>query len=412
MPRRGRFRNGRFAAEAGTFVLELTSMEESVALMTVQTKFALLRPLLDERSRRLWAACEATNLKRGGVTVVAKATGLSRTTIWAGMRELRAPADPSLQGEAGGENVTRRIRSPGGGRPPLPEKDPTLIRDLDALIEPAPRGDLRSPLRWTCRSTRDLAEALGRSGHRVSARKVALLLRDLGYRLEANRRSRDEGSRADRNALHENLLEWIGAFQSRRQPVVSVAMREKQWVGELKGQGPAGRSGESSAVVRDEGPAAADPRADFDLTRRKGWVSREIGPETVRFASESLRRWWTELGSVLYPEARSLLIAADSGGGDPRRSRPWKAALQRLADALAFPISVCHLPAATSRWDRVEHRMSYRIARDGGDRPPEVRALMIRSIGHPPPGAGRPGGAGRGPGTRQDDWSYEISPNC
>src|SRR3954470_20755223 len=201
-------------------------MQDSAILTTVQTKYELLRPVMDERMRRQWAASEALSLKRGGVTVVARATGLSRSTITQGMRELRERANLGLEDEAGVWEIPPRLRRPGGGRHPLKVNDPTLVRDLEALIEPTTRGDPQSPLRWTCKSTRNLAEALSRQGHRVSYQTVAVLLHDLGYSLQGLRKTRPSGSHPDRDAQFRHINRQVVAFQGRGQPVVSVGTKK------------------------------------------------------------------------------------------------------------------------------------------------------------------------------------------
>src|SRR3954449_5624013 len=212
-------------------------MEDSANLTAVQTKYELLRPLTDERMRRQWAAAEALSLPRGGVTLVAKATGLSRTTIGEGMRELRERTNLGIEDETCVSEVSERVRRPGGGRHPLKENDATLIRDLRALIEPTTRGDPQSPLRWTCKSTRNLAEALGLQGHQVSYPTVALLLHDLGYSLQANRKTREGGSHADRDAQFEHIKRQVRTFQEQGQPVVSVDTKKKELVGDFKNAG-------------------------------------------------------------------------------------------------------------------------------------------------------------------------------
>src|SRR5512143_1525387 len=212
-------------------------MEDTAVLTTVQAKYELLRPLMDERTRRQWAASEALSLRRGGVTVEARATGLSRTTIGEGMRELRERTQLGIEDEVCVSEVPNRIRRPGGGRHPLTANDPTLVRDLQALIEPTTRGDPQSPLRWTCKSTRILAEALGLQGHRVSYPTVALLLHDLGYSLQANRKMREGGSHADRDAQFEHINRQVRTFQEPGQPVVSVDTKKKELVGDFKNAG-------------------------------------------------------------------------------------------------------------------------------------------------------------------------------
>jgi len=341
---------------------------------------------MDERMRRQWAASEAMSLKRGGVTVVARATGLSRTTIGEGMRELRERTNLGIEDESSVWELPTRVRRPGGGRHPLKDNDPTLVRDLEALIEPTTRGDPQSPLRWTCKSTRNLAEALSRHGHRVSHQTVALLLHDLGYSLQALRKTRPSGSHLDRDAQFRHINRQVLAFQGRGQPVVSVDTKKKELVGDFKVPGrewqPAGRPGEARIYdFEDKRLGKVIPRGVYDLTWDEGWVSVGVDHDTAQFAAETLRRWWQEMGSRVYSGAEGLLITADSGGSNSRRSRLWKVAIQELADLLGFPVSVCHFPPGTSKWNKIEHRMFSHLTRNWRGRPLESRAVVVNLIG-------------------------------
>jgi hypothetical protein len=363
-------------------------MEDSAILLTtVQTKYELLRPLMDERMRRQWAAAEALSLKRGGVTVVAKATGLSRTTIGEGIRELRERTNLGVEDESCISELPKRVRHPGGGRHPLKVNDPTLVRDLEALIEPTTRGDPQSPLRWTCKSTRNLAEALSRQGHRVSYQTVAVLLRDRGYSLQALRKTREGGSHPDRDAQFRHINRQVIAFQERGQPVVSVDTKKKELVGDFKTAGrewqPEGAPEEARMYdFKDKHLGKVIPRGVYDLTWDEGWVSIGVDHDTAQFAAEALRRWWQEMGSEVYPGAQGLLITADSGGSNSRRSRLWKVALQELADLLGFAISVCHFPPGTSKWNQIEHRMFSHLTQNWRGRPLVSRAVVVNLIGH------------------------------
>jgi Rhodopirellula transposase DDE domain len=361
-------------------------MEASATLDTLRTKFELLRPLMDERMRRQWAASEALALQRGGVTLVARATGLSRTTIGQGMRELRERTRLGIEDEICVSELPTRVRRPGAGRPPLRVNDPTLVRDLEALIEPTTRGDPQSPLRWTCKSTRNLAEALGRLGHQVSYPTVALLLHDLGYSLQANHKTREGRSHADRDAQFEHINRQVRAFQEQGQPVVSVDTKKKELIGDFKNTGrewqPEGIPEEVRAYdFADKRFGKVIPRGVYDPTWDEGWVSVGVDHDTARFAAETLRRWWEEMGTQAYPEATRLLITADSGGSNGSRSRLWKVAVQDLADLLGFPISVCHFPPGTSKWNPIEHRMFCQITQNWRGRPLVSRAVVVNLIG-------------------------------
>jgi hypothetical protein len=323
-------------------------MDKVMTLEAVRAKFDLLRPLMTERLRRQWAACEARTLGRGGVTLVAEATGLSRTTIGTGLRELRQ------RGERPEDDLPPdRVRTPGGGRHLVEQNDPVLLQALDALVEPTTRGDPQSPLRWTCLSTRHLAEALGRQGHDVSHQTVALLLDDLGYSLQANRKTREGQNHPDRNAQFEFINQRVQAFQRRGQPVVSVDAKKKELVGDFRNGGREWRPQGDPEKVRakdfpDKKLGKVIPEGVYDLSRNEGWVSVGIDHDTAEFAKAALHRWWQEMGSLAYPEAGRLLITADAGGSNGYRVRLWKVMLQELADATGLDISVCHFPPGTS----------------------------------------------------------------
>jgi transposase len=357
-------------------------MDAPVIIAAVRQKFELLRPLLTERLRRQWAASEALALPRGGISLVAEATGLSRTTIRAGLRELR-------EGTTGGldEDAPRRSRRPGGGRHLAEANDPTLLDDLDQLVDPATRGDPMSPLRWTCKSTRTLAAKLRRQGHPVSHQTVALLLHHLGYSLQANRKTREGASHPDRDAQFEFISGQVLAFQGRGQPVVSVDTKKKELVGDFKNGGaewqPEGQPEEVRAKdFPDKRLGKAIPYGVYDLTCNNGWVSVGIDHDTAEFATATVRRWWEEMGQRAYPRAQELLITADGGGSNGTRSRLWKVCVQRLADAIGRKISVCHFPPGTSKWNKIEHRMFCHITRNWRGRPLTSRAVVVNLIGN------------------------------
>jgi Rhodopirellula transposase DDE domain len=356
-------------------------MSEAALIEGIRNKFELLRPLMNERLRRHWAASETLTLPRGGVSLVAQATGLSRTTIWAGRKELRQQA-----GRAPQDIPPERIRAPGAGRPLLETGDATLVRDLEALVEATTRGDPQSPLRWTCKSTRHLAEELNRLGHRVSHGTVAALLHDLEYSLQANRKTREGKQHPDRDAQFEHISRQVRAFQRQGQPVVSVDAKKKELVGDFKNPGQEWhRRGHPEEVRAKDFPdkelGKVVPEGVYDLTQNQGWVSVGIDHDTADFAAESIRRWWQEMGAPLYPRARRLLITADAGGSNGYRSRLWKVALQRLADAVGLVISVCHFPPGTSKWNKIEHRLFCYITKNWRGRPLTSRAVVVKLIG-------------------------------
>jgi hypothetical protein len=356
-------------------------MEKAMTIEAVRAKYDLLHPLMTERLRRQWAACEAQTLGRGGVTVVAQATGLSRTTIWSGLRELRQRAERPQD-----DLPPERVRAQGGGRHLVEANDPALLLALEALVEPTTRGDPQSPLRWTCLSTRHLAEALRSQGHAVSHKTVAVLLDDLGYSLQANRKTREGQNHPDRNAQFEYLNKRVWAFQRRRRPVVSVDAKKKELVGDFRTAGREWRpKGEPEKVRAKDFPdkklGQVIPEGVYDLSRNEGWVSVGIDHGTAAFAKATLKRWWAEMGALAYPEADSLLITADAGGSNGYRVRLWKVMLQELADETGLQISVCHFPPGTSKWNKIEHRMFCQITKNWRGRPLLSRAIVVNLIG-------------------------------
>ena len=346
-------------------------------LATIEQKFKVLAPIMDELVRRRWAACEAKSLGRGGIAAVAQATGLSRTTIQAGLAEL---ADPSP------ELPEARVRQPGAGRPRLSQQDVILLRDLKALLEPVTRGDPQSPLLWTCKSTRNLADELVRLGHPVSHDTVGRLLEDMDYSLQANRKTREGKEHPDRDAQFLYLNGRVRQFQRRGQPVVSIDTKKKEVLGDFKNSGREWRPQGSPERVRthdfrDKELGIGIPYGIYDLTRNHGWVSVGIDHDTAEFATETLRRWWEGMGSWSYPEAEELLLTADGGGSNGSRSRLWKVCLQRLADVLGLRISVCHFPPGTSKWNKIEHRMFCHITENWRGKPLVSRAVIVNRIG-------------------------------
>ena len=355
-------------------------MSNPSTLEAVRQKYNLLEPLMTERLRRQWAACEAQTLGRGGVHLVAQATGLSRTTIWAGQRELRRRADYPQE-----DLVPQRIRAPGAGRPLLKDHDPTLLAALRDLVESTTRGDPQSPLCWTSKSTRHLAEELQSQGHAVSHQTVATLLDELGYSLQANRKTREGKGHPDRDAQFEYINQQVQTFHKDGQPVVSVDAKKKELIGDFRNAGQEWRPRGRPEMVRakdfpDEQLGKAIPEGVYDLRRNEGWVSVGIDHDTAAFAGESLRRWWQEMGALAYPDAQRLLVTTDAGGSNSYRSRQWKVVLQGLADTLAVSISVCHFPPGTSKWNKIEHRMFCHITKNWRGKPLYSRAIVVALI--------------------------------
>jgi Rhodopirellula transposase DDE domain len=356
-------------------------MDRTAACEAVRKKFALLRPLMTERLRRQWAACEAQALGWGGMTLVAQATGLSRTTLWAGLRELRRPDDPSTPTLA-----PDRVRAVGGGRHLLEETDPTLVSALLALVGATTRGDPQSPLLWTCKSTRNVAEELLRQGHAVSHQTVAALLDAAGYSLQANRKTREGKDHPDRDAQFQYINRQVRSFQRQGQPVVSVDAKKKELVGDFRNPGREWRPRGEPEEVRakdfpDKQRGKVVPEGVYDLRRNEGWVSVGIDHDTAAFATETVRRWWQEMGALAYPRADQVLLTADAGGSSSYRSRPWKVSLQALADEAGLRLTVCHFPPGTSKWNKIEHRMFCHITKNWRGKPLTSRAVVVSPIG-------------------------------
>jgi hypothetical protein len=342
----------------------------------VRLRFAQVASVLDERRRRLWAAAEAKAVGYGGVSLVARVTGLTRPTIHAGLKELASGIVPLPEG---------RVRRAGAGRKPLTHTQPELLAALDALVEPTARGDPESPLRWTCKGIRKLAAELQRQGFRIGRQRVADWLRKLGYSLQGNRKTREGGQHADRNAQFEYIARQVRMLQKRGQPVISVDTKKKELVGDFKNGGREWRPQGQPEGVRvhdflDKKLGKAIPYGVYDLAANNGWVSVGIDHDTSDFAVETIRRWWRHMGRQRYPQAKELLITADGGGSNGCRSRLWKVALQRLATELGLIIRVCHLPPGTSKWNKIEHRLFSQIAINWRGRPLTSHAVIVQLI--------------------------------
>jgi transposase len=345
------------------------------AEVTIRDKYLLLEEELDERARRIWAASEALALGYGGIAVVFRATGLAVGTIRRGIRDV-------LSRERIAEG---RVREIGGGRKRKVDADESLAADLERLVDPLTRGDPMSPLRWTAKSVRRLAEELGTLGHEVSYVLVARLLRETGYSLQANRKVREGGRHPDRNAQFEHINSEVTHRLRRREPVISVDAKKKENIGEFKNAGQEWhREGEAPEVrvydFVDPELGKAIPYGVYDIARNEGWVSVGIDHDTAEFAVATIRRWWRDLGSSLYPAARRLQIVADGGGSNGSRVRLWKWELQKLADDTGMSISVCHLPPGTSKWNKIEHRLFSFITKNWRGRPLLDRATVVNLI--------------------------------
>jgi hypothetical protein len=351
-----------------------------VDVEAIKRRFELLAPQLDERMRRLLVASEAVAIGRGGASVVARATGVSRRVIGEGIKELNeAPAGAS--GQAGAV----RIRRPGGGRKRTSETDPTLRGDLERLVEPVTRGDPESPLRWTSKSVRKLAEELGRLGHQVSHRLVAELLHELDYSLQANRKVLEGSQHPDRNAQFEYLNAQVQQQMAAGAPAISVDAKKKELVGPFKNGGRELRPKGQPEPVRvydfvDKQLGRATPYGVYDVAKNQGWVTVGIDHDTAEFAVASIQQWWQTLGQAIYPGATSLLITADGGGSNGSRLRLWKLELQRFADESGLELHVCHLPPGTSKWNKIEHRLFSYITQNWRGKPLVSYEVIVNLI--------------------------------
>src|SRR5436309_10033438 len=317
----------------------------------LEQKYAVLCPHLNERQQHLVAAADAERLGRGGITLVARASGFARPTLYKALRDLHRPPLP-----------LERVRCPGAGRKKLVDHDPHLVQALEQLIDPDTRGDPMSPLRWTCKSTRQLAQALSDNGHAVSHETVAQLLHQLGYSLQANAKTQEGKQHPDRDAQFRYIARQSKYFQARSWPVVSVDTKKKELVGNYANSGREWRRAKSPRTVNGHDfPHPSVPRAYpygiYDLGRNAGFVNVGTDHDTGAFAVASIRGWWRFEGCRLYPKVRKLLIAADAGGSNVYQLRRWTVKLQEMADSTGLTISVCHFPPGTSKWNKVEHRL-------------------------------------------------------
>lgn len=350
----------------------------------LRAKYEGLSERLDERSLRLCLASDALALGHGGVTQVAKAAGVSRTTIHAGVHELRASV-PSTGLDGAPDKGKRRIRRPGGGRKPLPERDETMLEDLNGLLDPVTRGDPMAPLRWTCKSTTKLAVELRARGHQVSQATVWRLLDKLGYSMQSNRKRREGADHPDRDAQFEFIKATAQAFIERGWPVISVDTKKKELIGPFKNAGREWQTrGEPVEVnmhdFTDPALGKAIPYGVYDVGRNEGWVSVGISHDTAQFAVEAIRQWWLRMGQGVYPTAPELLVTADGGGSNGARVRLWKTELQRLADELGMRLHVRHFPPGTSKWNKIEHRLFCYITENWRGRPLMTRMAVVELI--------------------------------
>jgi transposase len=396
----------------------------------IAQRYNLIKWTLDERLRRLVAAAEAKVLGHGGISAVAECTGVSRRAIHAGLKELE-----EMQGQ---ENTTKpfRIRRPGAGRKSVIDSDPTLPANLELLIEPVTRGDPQSPLRWTCKSLRTLADELGNMGHKISHTHVGKLLVQLGYSLQGNKKTLEGANHPDRNAQFEYINTQTTNRLASGEPVISVDTKKKELIGHYKNNGRTWRPEGAPTEVKvhdfiGEG-GRANPYGIYDVGSDEGWVSVGTDHDTAAFAVQTIRRWWQAVGSKTYPNAKELFITADGGGSNGSRVRLWKLELQRLADEIGILIRVCHYPPGTSKWNKIEHRLFSFITMNWRGQPLVSHEVMLNLIANTktktglsvkaemdrreyPKGIKVPDDVFKSINLKRDDfhgdWNYAISPH-
>lgn len=337
--------------------------------------FIMLIPFLNEQRRRLFAGAMAKVVGFGGISFVSAATGVSRRAIARGIEELDNP----------GVFDSDRIRKEGAGRKRTVDTDPTLIQDLENLIEPVTRGDPESPLRWTCKSVRKLSQELNQMGHQTSHRMVAELLHEMGYSLQSNQKTIEGSDHPDRDKQFEFINQQSKAFIANEQPVISVDTKKKELVGNFKNQGKELRpKGDPEKVMvydfLEQAEGRVSPYGVYDIVNNLGWVNVGTDNDTAEFAVESIRRWWNNMGHERYPDANNLLITADGGGSNGSRVRLWKTKLQEFADETGLSISVSHFPPGTSKWNKIEHRLFSFISQNWRGKPLINHEVIVNLI--------------------------------
>lgn len=342
----------------------------------IRRRFDALAPVLDEQARRRFAAAEARALGRGGVTLVSKVTGIARSTINRGITEIEENRSAGVG----------RVRRPGGGRRAKIQEDPTLLDDLQSLLESSTRGDPMSPLLWTSKSLDKLCAALKGMRHEVCPNVVARLLRKLGYSLQSNRKTREGSKHPDRDAQFQYLDARMKEHMLEQSPVISVDTKKKELVGDFKNAGRELRPKASPEEVRihdfiDRDLGRAVPYGIYDIADNKGWVSVGVDHDTAAFAVNTIRRWWSTMGQERYPRAKRLMITADGGGSNGARVRLWKIELQKFVDEIGIPVMVCHLPPGTSKWNKIEHRLFAFITKNWRGKPLVSHRTIVQLIG-------------------------------
>lgn len=351
-------------------------VQRQALVFQIQQRHKVIYSHLSERGKRLWAGSEAITIGRGGDTIVSNATGISRVTISKAKKEIE-------EGKAATESI--RIRESGGGRKRLVDSSPEIINELDLMIDPFTRGDPESPLRWTCKSTYNLADALQAKGYKISQKTVYTLLHEMGYSMQANRKKMEGKQNPDRDSQFQFINKKVRYFQNNAFPVISVDAKKKENIGKYKNIGKEWEKKGLPTPVNtydfpDKDKGKACPYGVFDMTRNEGWVNVGISRDTAEFAVESIRRWWYGMGTFRYPDASCLLITADGGGSNGHRVRLWKREIQRLSNELGFTIHVCHFPPGTSKWNKIEHQMFSFVSKNWRGRPLDSIGTIVNLI--------------------------------
>jgi len=350
---------------------------------SVRLKYSAIRPFLNEKGRRLWAAAESRFYGRGGIALICKATGLSSATVQKGLKELNN--DPL--------SLTDRVRKSGGGRKKSTDKQNGLIKAIESLVDPTAKGDPESPLRWTSKSVRNLADALENQGFNTSYRTVARLLSEMGYSLQANRKSLEKSSNEDRDAQFQYINETIKNSISSNIPAISVDTKKKENIGNFKNNGQElSQKGMPIKVNSHDFPdkrlGKVSPYGVYDIGKNKGWVSVGISTDTAEFAVNTIRTWWYRMGILNYPHASELIITADCGGSNGYRVRLWKLELQKFANETGLKINVRHYPPGTSKWNKIEHRLFSYISKNWRGKPLITRETVVNLIANTSTNAG------------------------
>jgi len=354
-------------------------MDKVILMESIRQKYDAVRGVLHERGRRIWAASEACQLGWGGVSLVEEAIGMSHSTIRRGLREIQSGKVENLP--------QARSRLQGGGRKTIETIYTNVHQELDALVDPVTRGDPESPLRWTCKSIRRLAEELKCRKIDVCPNTVRDLLHEMGYSLQANRKTREGVDHPDRNAQFEYINDQVKTFLHADQPVISVDTKKKENLGNYSNKGreyrPKGMPLETNTHdFPNKELGKAIPYGVYDIAKNEGWVSIGINHDTALFAANSIRCWWTEMGQHRFPKAKRLLITADAGGSNSHRTKLWKVALRELSNDLQLNITVCHFPPGTSKWNKIEHRLFSFISQNWRGQPLYDLMTIVNLISH------------------------------